>query len=66
VTPWLQLKHLQVCDRCGKGFLGRAVRDEFQSSRPRMMPLVFCTPDCRDLYSEYGADVRELRAAVRR
>jgi len=64
MTPWEQLKQLRVCDRCGKGFLGRAVRDE--SPWSRLMPLVFCTPDCRDLYSEYGADVRELRAAVRR
>jgi len=64
MTPWQQLKRLQVCDRCGKGFLGRAVKDE--SAWARLMPLVFCTPDCRDLYSEYGADVREMRAAVRR
>ena len=64
MTPMEQLKHLRVCDRCGKGFLNRAVRDE--SAWARLMPLVFCTPDCRDLYSEYGADVRELRAAVRR
>jgi len=64
MTPWQQLKHLQVCDRCGKGFLNRAVRDE--SAWARLMPLVFCTADCRDEYSEYGADLRELRAAVRR
>ena len=64
MTPMQQLKRLAFCDRCGKGFLGRAVRDE--SAWARLLPLVFCTPDCRDLYSEYGADVRELRAAVRR